>query len=442
MNAMKAISAWWVWFSLLSFGLLLFVGTVIMTAIPGALPMSDFWVYFHAMTKMSHGISPYCYCNPIVLQNYSYPPLVAELGMPMGFLACHIPTYRLGRVNCFGSTMWVIFQVGFFMAGIWLLLKIVYAKVTPNLMLIACCVSGLFIPVEINLVVGQIDMYLFFMFCLIIYLYLSKKDFLLGIALPFLVFVKLSPVLLCFYFAARRRWEPIFWFFVSTLFVAVLGSIPYPHTVWLYWAFKILPVEAATVIPIFPNLSPGTFLMLLNSQNVIPAQLEGVITKIFFGALIGVAFWMIPNFMLSKENKAFDTLGILCLSAISAITAPVVWVFDLMFSLLFLLPAIMGALGKTMQRIALILFVVLDLVAAVVYTTTLRYDIVINGLASRSVELIASGLAKSWLNIALVVFDTAVILSYILSLLFLLLRYNVRGYTLDKNLPASTTQAG
>lgn len=190
----------------------------------------DFDEYYHSPIVAFSGGNPYLggagFFTPSV-----YPPTVFIFFYPLTLFPYII-----------AEKIWVFLSLIFLVASFIFIFKIFKENLFETRNLI---VSGLifftFFPIKFTLGMGQINIFIFLLLVLSIYLYQKKLDNFSGFFLGIPLILKLFPVLLVLYFLIQKRLKIISSIILTIVATSVLTYFIVGSTMNLYFLQKVLP---------------------------------------------------------------------------------------------------------------------------------------------------------------------------------------------------------
>jgi glycosyl transferase family 87 len=210
---------------------------------------TDYAAYWQAAAALLGDGSPYSaaqLAGPYVAVEpglYLYPPLVATLVTPMTGLPVSV-----------ASGIWSLLgALAFLAVGLVVARREGVARSRRDLVLVG--LAGLiFPPVYIDLVVGNVNLWLFALLGLAWLGYRSDRPIVLGFAIAAATLVKLFPVVLFVWLVATRRWRALGWAVLGAGAI-VVATLPVTGIqAWLDYPRAILNA-ASGVVSVVPTIS-------------------------------------------------------------------------------------------------------------------------------------------------------------------------------------------
>lgn len=199
-----------------SFMVLLWIGYIALAyflSLHGRFGLIDFRVYFNSAMMLLQGQNPYQ-----GLSNYLYPPLLAQLLMP---LAAHLSIETAWIV-------WFAFNVLLIWGTIWLLNR----YVPPAKRSLMGLIPVLYWAFLEALIVGQVTIILMALFAVAWVAVKEDRPRLAGVFLAFAAWLKLYPLLLIIYFVWKQNWRVAISAAVSLILllaaqIIISGTMPF-----------------------------------------------------------------------------------------------------------------------------------------------------------------------------------------------------------------------
>lgn len=179
----------------------------------GRFGLVDFRVYFNSAGMLLDGITPYH-----GLLNYLYPPLLAQLLMPLAAYLSMESAWLL----------WFVVNVALIFATIYLLSR--YAP--PAQCWLLWLIPVIYWPFLEALVVGQVTIILMALFAFAWAAVKGNRPALAGALLAFAAWLKLYPILFIVYFLWKRNWRlvisaAIWGIILAVVQIAISGAEPF-----------------------------------------------------------------------------------------------------------------------------------------------------------------------------------------------------------------------
>jgi alpha-1,2-mannosyltransferase len=175
---------------------------------------NDFNVYYHAAREIIAGRDPYQHSlgewTP-----YLYPPLLAELIIPLAVL--RLP---------FAAYVWFLISGASVAAAAWMTARLVTESRPLNWVIVVCPVLIVFRFVLDNFDLGQVNTIVSALAVAHVFLYGRGKRTLSALALAVAVSIKLTPAVLLLYHVAKLRWRFVITCVVLLFGITVLSALP------------------------------------------------------------------------------------------------------------------------------------------------------------------------------------------------------------------------
>lgn len=272
----------------------------------------DFKLAFDTAQNYCHGYS--IYANPYNTPPYLYPPLSILAFLP----------FR----NCTFSgalTIWFILTHVLMICSCWIIYN--YGSQHNRLNSAAAAIFTMFLsmPIHINIFIGNINILVFFLICLIYKFIISDRKFIIPWIIAICTYIKIFPILLVVSFSRRQHFKVIKYSVAAVLILGILSVIalgmeeqinflktlakgfdwvgPSNHSTSLTFILKLfLPNSYQHIIIInFINLAMGIFLLSLwwiRSKR----QIE---TEIISTLVVDVTLMIIIAILLFPSSRLF-----------------------------------------------------------------------------------------------------------------------------------------
>lgn len=169
---------------------------------------------------------------------------------------------------------------------------------------------------------GNITQIVFFLFCLLYYLYINNRVMAVGFILSLLIWIRVFPIVFLIYFVLRKQWKMFLATVVISILILIAGILLLGKKPFTTYFFEVLP-----------RLSQGRSHITLYSSILIPLKKYEIFMHLF---LLGSAI-----FVIFKRNNYLTIFGIemgyvLMYTAILLIN-PVLWIYSTVYYILPLL---------------------------------------------------------------------------------------------------------
>jgi len=256
---------------------------------------------------------------------YIYPPLLAIILMPLSYLPFS-----------WAYPIWVLCQQAFLIASLSLLAKSLPALGTwiwPFLIVLAVNMY----PVHLTIDIGQINLLILLILCLVLYLAQRDHFFWAGIMVGVATMIKMSPLLLLGLFIFQRKWRAVVGVFAALIILTALSiALAGPQNMLSFFSTSL---RDSILIPIewINNVSPAAFLhQLLPALGLgyleVPSRLA--IALVWLSLIAVFSYRQLP-----QTDLAFTLLFSLWVTAMLLIS-PITWEHHLVM----LLPAFGAAI--------------------------------------------------------------------------------------------------
>ena len=232
---------------------------------------------------------------------YQYPPPFILLALPFGLLPPLVGTWA-----------WVVLTVAAYVGGIWLM------PVRRELKWVVGFVGAIGWPFIYGVRIGQVVPLLFFLFALG-WRYLDRPA-IVGVASGIGALVKVQPVLLLGWMAARLEWRALATAILTILGISVLAAVIGLHA-WTDFATLLRNLSAATTVP--ANVAIGATLYQAGVPESAATVIQAINTVVLLGAVLVAA------------RGTTKQAGYLAAVVATQITSPIVWDH---YALILLLP--------------------------------------------------------------------------------------------------------
>ena len=252
---------------------------------------------------------------------YVYPPILADLLLPLTFLSLRSATSLWLVINCSFLLITALVVVRL------LRLPLLSWKAGLILLSLAC-----FTPALQCLVDGQITIFLLLLWATGMLLYQEQHEYASAAVFALATAVKLTPAIVLLPFLIWRRWRFVTAFVTTLLLLGLISLfIDTPQALGTYFA-HVLPAMSGS-IPYYTNYSlqasAQRLIHLFRTGSVppFPASLPG--TTVLAGRAIAACFSILLLALIARANRARDRqdhlmiLGLLSLMA--PILSPVSW---------------------------------------------------------------------------------------------------------------------
>ena len=318
-------------------GLLLVTVALALVISVAQLPLlgRDFYIYWSAARAVQTGHSPYDLVflqatqqavgwnvarEPIPFQPYLYPPWLALLLWPLGWLP-----FRLA------SLLWLAAGGVTAAATVIVAMKATGRRVRGLALLGGLLLGLTYLPVLHMLAVGQVTVWLGLLIALMAWALSGKRDTLAALCVGLLSIKPqiglIVAALVGLGWLTQRHWRPLIWLTGTWLACALLGFSVAPN-----WPGEMLTVpqqfEALTNNPALANRADGPTLLAALSVNIPSSQGLRVLVGLGLGVL---AIWLVYRGRQIVRSKSKPT--VMWLSALGCTTVflvtPYVRVYDL-----------------------------------------------------------------------------------------------------------------
>lgn len=243
----------------------------------------DFGYYIHAVQNYSKGLNPY------FVENFAYPPPVLFIFYPLS----RLPIFWSQIIWTFVSLSSLIFSLKY-------IFKVVDWKPTKNEILIIFSLSILSFPVRWTFGLGQINFLVLFFIVLTYYFSIKNKNVFAGICLGISVILKMTPLLLLFYFLIKRRFKIIIAALITIVSLLIFSGLIFGFDLVKEYLFVVIPrlfdplTKHGYYNQAFSSLSAG----LIFDKNILTS-----INFLFAGILLVIDFFV---FRKKKKVDALD----------------------------------------------------------------------------------------------------------------------------------------
>lgn len=259
---------------------------------------TDYTAYWQAASALLARGSPYAsdqISGPYVAieQGLSLsPPLLAAMVTPMATLPVAV-----------ASGLWSLLGAMAFLAvGVVVARAEGAGRSRGDLVLLA--MAGLiFPPVYIDLVVGNVNLWLFALLGLAWLGYRSDRPVVLGLAIAAAALVKVFPIVLIVWLIGSRRWRALGWVIIGTAAMVVISLPMTGLQAWLDYPRVILNATSgvASVVPTVSNLLAGLFgaivaraVVLVGGGVIVYAFARAWPSALSYGMAVAVSVLMVP----------------------------------------------------------------------------------------------------------------------------------------------------
>lgn len=242
----------------------------------------DFGYYIRAVQNYSKGLNPY------FVENFAYPP-------PVLFIF-----YPLSRLPIFWSQIiWTFVSLSSLIFALKYIFKVVDWKPTKNEILIIFSLSILSFPVRWTFGLGQINFLFLFFIVLTYYFSIKNKNVFAGICLGISVILKMTPLLLLFYFLIKRRFKIIIAALITIVSLLIFSGLIFGFDLLKDYLFIVIPrlfdplSKHGYYNQAFSSLSAG----LIFDKNILT-----IVNFLFAGILVVI------DFFIFRKKKKVDAL--------------------------------------------------------------------------------------------------------------------------------------
>ena len=246
---------------------------------------------------------------------YVYPPVLADLLLPLTFLSLPAATH-----------LWLGINVGFLILTAFLLtrlLKLPMLSLGAGLLLLSVLC---FTPALQCLVDGQITIFLLLLWAAGLLLYQEDHVEASAVLFALAAAIKLTPALVVLPFLIWRHWRFVRAFALSLLaFILASGWINTPHTLVVY-ARRVLPAMSGA-IPSYANYSlPSAtqrLLTVLRTGTVAPLAADLPASTVLAGRLASISLLLLLLTLLLRARHSIDKRGQVLVLALLGLMAPI-----------------------------------------------------------------------------------------------------------------------
>ncbi len=267
---------------------------------------ADFEAYYNAALALRYGgglydlmldffrEGPAKYDGPLP---YVYPPAFAIFLTPLAYV-----DFRTAVL------IWIFMDQVLFLGGVWLLMRAISPRYSWLKLAAILFVCMNFRPLFIDVLLGQINVLLFFLMVLGLYFYRSGKDIHAGIALAMASMIKVIPFFLLGYFLWKRAYK-VFLAGVFALLVLFLYSLLFFDFDLYVWYFKFMG-DQSLFNAYHDNHSLTGFVsrMLVRSmwaEGIIDHPTAAHISIIMGSLVILAAFLFVTRKRLDRKDERF-----------------------------------------------------------------------------------------------------------------------------------------
>lgn len=172
--------------------------------------MLDFSTYYEAVKRVGQGLNPY---SKIGTYWFTYP-------------VTSLPFFGLFGLFSYywAQIIWTMTSLLSLIASIYLLLNLIYKKVSWSWLIIILGMILLTFPIRFNLLLGQVNNFILFFLILTLYFLQKQRSYLAGFFLGLAVLIKVFPLFFLGLFFLKKDRKVIL-ASLSTIFVGVLISL-------------------------------------------------------------------------------------------------------------------------------------------------------------------------------------------------------------------------
>lgn len=254
--------------------------------------LQDFRLYYLGAQSILLGKNPYAEVQGVI-----YPPISLVLLTPFATLPIEL-----------AEDVWTICSLSALLVSIFLLLQMSKTFSARNSFIVVG-LAMLSFPVKFNLGMGQINLLLLLLTCLAFYWYRKRHLVLAGTALALAAALKLTPLILLFFFLKKKQWRLILSCVVVFGLLNSVGVLLLGTSVTIdYWQ-KIFPAIPTVGNTIYYNQALTGWL----ARAQVVDQLAQVINYLVLGGLL-VTSWFFTRAKRQSATVELSELGLLMIT--------------------------------------------------------------------------------------------------------------------------------
>jgi alpha-1,2-mannosyltransferase len=266
----------------------------------------DFAQYYYGFQLFQAGINPFITKGQMFTAT-TYPPFVSMLFAPLSLIPF-----------LFVQKIWTAIMITLLPFSIYLIFKINNKKFFTPLGFVILGLSYLYFPVRFTLGMGQINILIFFLVVLSIYLLNINKSILSGLSLALPFAIKFFPVLFVPYLLVIKKNKILSYSLLFFLVFTVIGFMLAPALNIFYFE-KIFPSLLSSWKTDYYNQSLTGFI----GRFIVQDELRNILRVLISLLIIIVSF--IPIFKYSKKTKERINLELSLLVSVSLIANNFSW---------------------------------------------------------------------------------------------------------------------
>jgi hypothetical protein len=276
--------------------------------------------------------------QPIPVQGFDYPPVVAWLLQPLA-----------GLSSTTAATAWLLVLVACTVAGTAIIAFELLPASWPRLELTAVC-AFLYAPVTYNLWHGQMSAVVYLFLALGLRSWLRERQISLGVYIGIAAMIKIAPILLIVMLIRRRWWAACVSLAMTLVLGAVGGVLTLGVSTLREYVTQVLPVLGQQNGWIYNQSAVGAMSRLLG-HSVLAFQpsllLLTVLTVLIAAAAVAAAAWTVRPSGASRDIRGAEfALGILAMLLAGTVT----WFWHLGALLIVLASVAALVAGGTIRR--------------------------------------------------------------------------------------------
>jgi hypothetical protein len=302
----------------------------------------DYKDYLAAAQAAAHHTDIYAsflnHVQPIPVQGFDYPPVIAWLLQPLA-----------GLSPATAATAWLFLLLACSVAGTAIIAFELLPASWPRLELTAIF-SLLYAPVTYNLWHGQMSAVVYLLLALALRSWLRNKPLSLGVYIGVAALIKIAPVLLIVLLLRRRWWSACVSLAVTLALGVGGGILTLGVSTLREYVTRVLPVLGSQNGWIYNQSAAGAVNRLLGHSVLAFQQsfpILTVISVLLVLAAVGAVAWIVRPAEASRDVRGAEfALGILAMLLVGSVT----WFWHL-GALLIVLAAVVALLAKgTIRR--------------------------------------------------------------------------------------------
>jgi hypothetical protein len=267
----------------------------------------DFTVYYYGSKAFLSGANPYIK-QADYFSNYVYPPFVLLFFVPFTYLSIVIASY-----------VWTSVSLASFVGSVVLLLRMHKIRLFTNKALLFVIFAMLAFPVKFTLGMGQINLFILFIFLLGVTYYLDGKKKLSGVFFGLTLALKFFPVILLAYFLFRKEWKVFVFSCITFVLLCVLALLFVGFDMYKFYILQVIPgIFSSSQIAYYNQALSGVIARQFTDI------LQGSILKIALSGLL-VIFTFYAIWLVKKKSEFIRILEISLIMTLSLLVHSFSW---------------------------------------------------------------------------------------------------------------------